>query len=182
MLNSTSVNSVPTHSMFQGVNSRIVTTTQVKPNAFRVNYFADGTGRDTFVKNDNGGFYKAYEPVRAVPVTSFTSKRQYAPPAPVMKSRGVYYHSDGSGRDSYVCVNAGGLTSVGRQTEYRDAFKKSLRTIQRPQTSYVKLGQSQAGIKRSPTVTLLPPRINERTDLMVQTQLTFSRKFVETQN
>ena len=52
-----------------------MTRTQVKPKAFHVNYFADGTGRDTFVKTDNGGFYKFYEPVKAPAVTSFTAKR-----------------------------------------------------------------------------------------------------------
>ena len=97
-----------------------------------MNYFADGTGRDTFVKNDNGGFFKAYHPVPASPVTTFRTKRKYDPPAPVMKSRGVFYHSDGTGRDSYVTVNAGGLTNYGRVETYTDRFKSSLRHIDRP--------------------------------------------------
>jgi hypothetical protein len=61
----------------------------VKPNAFRVNYFADGTGRDTFVKTDNGGFYKPYAPAPAAPVTTFMTRKQCAAPAPVMKAKGV---------------------------------------------------------------------------------------------
>ena len=92
----------------------------MRPSAFRINYFADGTGRDTFVKNDNGGFYKAYQPVPASPVSRFYARKQYAPPAPVIKSRGVFYQSDGSGRDSYVCVNAGGLAGNSKVVEYRD--------------------------------------------------------------
>ena len=110
----------------------------VKPNAFRVNYFNDGTGRDTFVKVDHGGFFKAYSPVKASPITTFHTKRIYVPPSPVIKSRGVYYHSDGSGRDNYIEMNSGGLNNCGKMLEYRDAFKASLRQIDRPHSAYVK--------------------------------------------
>ena len=75
MINASQVNCVPHNAMFQSRYSDFVSRTQVKPNAFRVNYFADGTGRDTFVNNSNGGFYKAYHPAPADKVTSFTSKR-----------------------------------------------------------------------------------------------------------
>ena len=104
----------------------------MRPSAFSVNYFSDGTGRDTFVKTNNGGFFKAYEPVKASPVTSFTAKRYYVPPSPVIKSRGVYYRSDGSGRDNYIELNSGGLNNQFRHNEYREAFKASLRKIDRP--------------------------------------------------
>ena len=60
MIQSSSVISKPYANVFQGEHAASVSRTQVKPSAFRVNYFADGTGRDTFVKNDNGGFFKAY--------------------------------------------------------------------------------------------------------------------------
>ena len=156
MLNASQVNNMPHNSVFQRNHADVVSRTQVKPNAFRVNYFADGTGRDTFVKNDNGGFFKEFQPVPAYPVTAFRARRSYAPPAPIIKSRGVYYHSDGSGRDSYVCVNAGGLTGLGKVQDYRDTFKSSLRVIDRPQTAYVKKGQSDSGMRRTATVTLLP--------------------------
>ena len=105
----------------------MVTRTQVKPNAFRVNYFADGTGRDTFVKTDNGGFYKANTPVKAPAVTRLAPKNYYVPPSPIIKSRGVYYRSDGSGRDNYIEMNSGGLNNCFRHAEYRTAFKNSLR-------------------------------------------------------
>ena len=112
----------------------------MKPKAFHVNYFADGTGRDTFVKTDNGGFYKFYEPVKAPAVTSFTAKRQWVPPSPIIKSRGVYYRSDGSGRDAYIEFNSGGLNNQFKHNEYRERFKASLWQIDRPQSAYVKCG------------------------------------------
>ena len=71
MLNASQVNNMPHNSVFQRTHSDFVSRTQVKPSAFRVNYFADGTGRDTFVKNDNGGFFKEFKPVPAYPVTAF---------------------------------------------------------------------------------------------------------------
>ena len=116
MLNQASVNCVPKANVFTGDHTGTVSRTQVKPNAFRVHYFADGTGRDTFVKNDNGGFFKAYHPAPAHAVTSFTQKRRYDPPAPVMHSRAVQYHCDGTGRDSYIGFNKGGLAIYGSKT------------------------------------------------------------------
>ena len=89
MLQSSAVNCVPKANVFSGDHNGTVSRTQVKPSAFRVNYFADGTGRDTFVKTDNGGFFKGYSPAQANPVTSFVQRRRYDPPAPVIHSRGV---------------------------------------------------------------------------------------------
>ena len=71
MFGQASANCVPKAHVFTGNHTGTVSRTQVKPNAFRVHYFADGTGRDTFVKNDNGGFFDAYKPASALPVTSF---------------------------------------------------------------------------------------------------------------
>ena len=136
----------------------------MKPNAFRVNYFADGTGRDTFVKTDNGGFFKAYAPAPAPPVTSFVTKRRYDKPAPVMKSRAVFYHSDGSGRDNYITINAGGLANPGSKTiDYVTSFKQSLRKIDRPQSAYSKMGGFSGGIKKTPSVTKLRPKQGDPT-------------------
>ena len=71
MLQQSAVSCVPKANVFSGDHTNQISRTQVYPNAFRVNYFADGTGRDTFVKTDNGGFFKAYTPAKAMPVTSF---------------------------------------------------------------------------------------------------------------
>ena len=100
---------------------------------FSVNYQSTGTGRDTFVKHNNGGFFKAYHPVKAAPVGSFLTKRRPpAAPRPAIVSRGIYYHSDGSGRDNYIEIDSGGLNYTSNKLEYREAFKASLRSIDRP--------------------------------------------------
>ena len=49
MLRQSSVNCVPKANLFTGDNMNDLKNTQVYPSAFHVNYFADGTGRDTFV-------------------------------------------------------------------------------------------------------------------------------------
>ena len=179
MLQQASVNCVPASHMFSTEHSGAVTRTTVKPNAFRVNYFSDGTGRDTFVKTNNGGFYKGYKPAPAPPVTSFMSRRRYEPPAPVMKSRGVQYHSDGTGRDSYIGFNAGGLTVYGSKiVDNVTAFKSDLRKSNRPQSAYVKSGGFSGGIQRKSAVTLLPARegdTSRRKDILTESQMTFNR-------
>ena len=61
-----------------------------KAGATRI-YNTDGTGRDTFKAVDNGGFYKAYSPAQASPVTTFTTKRQHLSPSPVLNAKSFYY-------------------------------------------------------------------------------------------
>ena len=133
MLQASAVNCVPFANKFQGEHTHAVSRTQVKPNAFRVHYFADGTGRDTFVGMDNGGFMKSYKPAAATPVTSFVQKRRYDFPSPVIHSRAVQYHSDGTGRDSYIGFNKGGLAVYGSKTiKQEQAFRQGLRQHPRP--------------------------------------------------
>ena len=99
-----------------------------------MHYHADGTGRDTFVGMDNGGFMKPYAPAPSLPVTSFVQKRKFDFPSPVIHSRAVQYHSDGTGRDSYIGFNKGGLAIYGGGKTYEPsyAYRKSLRQINRP--------------------------------------------------
>lgn len=72
-------------------------------------YTRDGDGRDGYIGYNNGGFWN----LRIPPGTSFEStypastryrlrsiNRQVAP---------FRYYSDGSGRDSYILINSGGL-------------------------------------------------------------------------
>ena len=70
----------------------------------------------------------------------------------MIKPRGVFYHSDGSGRDTYIGSNSGGLNNYTGQQEYREAFKRSLRQIDRPQTTYYKQGGRYNGMKKTPSV------------------------------
>ena len=71
-------------------------------------YKPNGNGRDAYIIHDNAGFWKnSAKPIsqKAVftrtPFLVYHSLRRIPP---------IWtYHSDGSGRDSYVCINNGGL-------------------------------------------------------------------------
>ena len=93
----------------------------------RVNYQADGTARDTYVQSGNGGLLKPYAPVKAPPVTTFGLPSIYQSPSPVLKARGVYYHSDGKGRDAYIETNSGGLNGYATLLDSTEFFKRTLR-------------------------------------------------------
>ena len=108
--------------------------------AFRINYLPDGTGRDTFKINNNGGFYKPYTPATALPVTSFVTRKSYSSPSPPLNARGFHYHSDGKGRDRYVEIDSGGLNKNFTVLSSSDAFRRSLRTNERSCSPYMKPG------------------------------------------
>lgn len=67
-----------------------------------VHYRTNGTGRDQYIVGDNGGFCKAYQPVKYAEVRSFTQKRRVAEAAPQIHAKPLYYYSNGTGRDSYI--------------------------------------------------------------------------------
>jgi hypothetical protein len=67
-----------------------------------VHYQTNGTGRDSYIVRDNGGFCKMSSAVKWPEVKSFVQKRHYNPNAPQMVAKPVYYHSNGTGRDSYI--------------------------------------------------------------------------------
>ena len=100
-------------------------------------YHADGSGRDTYVEMDNGGFKKMYEAIHYGGIVgkgpgTFANKylhRHKANPMPEMHCKPFKYPTDGSGRDYYIKSNDGGLTNhSGKQKYYVDAFKASLRS------------------------------------------------------
>ena len=78
-------------------------------------YNPNGSGRDTYIYSDNGGFTVAHQPSQQPPIgTSFLplplligtfgspSKHPIAVKRPVINSKTLNYHSDGTGRDSYI--------------------------------------------------------------------------------
>ena len=77
-----------------------------------VPYFTDGNGRDRYIAFNNGGFFRNKETnkenVRKTG-TSFDTKISYKYVSPYMKAPNFHYYSDGNGRDSYICINGGGL-------------------------------------------------------------------------
>lgn len=73
-------------------------------------YEPDGQGRDTYINNNNGGFWTqgVKPPVQSSlgPISNKYKVRITGKNVAPFK-----YHSDGSGRDSYVLFNSGGLNS-----------------------------------------------------------------------
>ena len=72
-------------------------------------YTRDGTGRDSYISYNDGGFWKDNDQkIKLKPKFPFTpSATQHSfrkNPTP------LHYHSDGFGRDSYIFHNNGGLT------------------------------------------------------------------------
>lgn len=78
-------------------------STKIPPIVPKTHYYLpDGTGRDYYVKTNDGGLNRNSE-VRTFMGGKFLVKNtQRHPVWPVMEAKAVYYRSDGTGRDSYV--------------------------------------------------------------------------------
>ena len=98
-----------------------------------VNYFGDGTGRDAQVVVNNGGLNHidkrgmGHGGMHFFKYNSNVHRRKS--PSPRKEATTFYYQSDGSGRDTYVLKDNGGL-----RTEYNvrlsgdRVFRDSLRS------------------------------------------------------
>lgn len=93
-------------------------------------YNTDGTGRDTYIGFDNGGNTKKYEPVpcprQGIMSQTCTSFFGY-PKQQSAAVKNVHYHSNGTGRDSYIHVDQGGYMNNFSTKAVNDRYVKSLR-------------------------------------------------------
>ncbi|CAM6005464.1 unnamed protein product [Sphagnum balticum] len=114
----------------------------VPPEGKVVYYRSDGTGRDTYIRDHNGGLLtkdKIHKLCQFKPPKehnlSFGQTKYGRHPYEYNKggpNKFVHYISDGSGRDHYVTSTEGGNSDPFRwrnQTEFR--FRSSLRDNQR---------------------------------------------------
>lgn len=69
-----------------------------KPSAYAI----DGTGRDSYINQDNGGLYRPYEPAYAPDTGTFGVKSQKRSITPSIGTKRTKYFSNGTGRDAYV--------------------------------------------------------------------------------
>lgn len=71
-----------------------------KPAAYGLN----GTGRDTYIAVDNGGYTKAFEPAFTPETGTFGSRRyQYKDTSMAnIEAKHANYSSNGTGRDLYI--------------------------------------------------------------------------------
>lgn len=90
-----------------------------------IQYYPDGSGRDSYINSNSGGFSRfmpkqliqKYSSYPRAPVYNFKDLRK--------TSWAIKYKSDGSGRDSYIISNSGGLVYDWKEGV---KFDKSLRT------------------------------------------------------
>lgn len=90
-----------------------------------IQYYPDGSGRDSYINSNSGGFSRFmpkqliqnYSSYPRAPVYNFKDLRK--------TSWAIKYKSDGSGRDSYIISNSGGLVYDWKEGI---KFDKSLRT------------------------------------------------------
>ena len=98
-----------------------------------VYYRPDGSGRDSYIKDENGGFLgkDLIHAMRNRPSMSNERMRFGKPNRTKMDApdnKFTHYVSDGSGRDFYVTTNEGGNVTVPRWRDKVDfKFKSSLR-------------------------------------------------------
>ncbi|CAG9314415.1 unnamed protein product [Blepharisma stoltei] len=73
-------------------------------------YSPDGNGRDSYIIQNNGGICRT----ACTTVTKSGSpspRRDYSPPKPKLDAKVFRYNSNGSGRDTYISWNGGGMYS-----------------------------------------------------------------------
>lgn len=89
-------------------------------------YFGNGSGRDTYIVLNNGGLTSTDKPhMMKRPFLNTNVNRNLSP---LKEAVSFTYHSDGSGRDSYVVQNSGGLVAdYGASRKSEIVFKNSLR-------------------------------------------------------
>ena len=80
-------------------------------------YYSDGNGRDAFINYNNGGYSipKIFSPQTSTNYMRFRTAST-ANTSPRKDAKPFEYHSDGSGRDSYIVCNSGGLKSIFNRT------------------------------------------------------------------
>ena len=90
-------------------------------------YKTNGSGRDTYIKNNNGGMTVDYKPYNPGELGSFSPRRKYVEPMPTLPGKMVYYRSDGTGRDSYIMSSSGGFHTAVKGQMWQKQFMAGLR-------------------------------------------------------
>ena len=73
-----------------------------------IHYENNGTGRDSYIHNNNGGFTATYEPTMYNKPSSITlgdKFRHRRPRGQEISSKPLHYQHNGTGRDGYIAVN-----------------------------------------------------------------------------
>ena len=97
-------------------------------------YNTDGTGRDTYIGTNSGGFSVNNFPAASFKGGSFGVQQNRVSPNHLARGGGlgspgktIHYQTNGTGRDSYIHCNQGGFASNYTFKNDRDAYVSSLR-------------------------------------------------------
>ena len=67
-----------------------------------LNYHIDGTGRDSYIGNNNGGLYVPHAAASALTGGAFRTFKRPSSGVPNLGVKRQFYHCNGTGRDNYV--------------------------------------------------------------------------------
>ena len=88
---------------FATISNEYLSKTAYRGSAVHLTHYqTNGGGRDSYIVRDNGGFCKMFEPTKYGDIGTFSPKRTFRPYVPIIQGKNIYYHSDGTGRDSYI--------------------------------------------------------------------------------
>ncbi|CAI2381880.1 unnamed protein product [Moneuplotes crassus] len=91
-------------------------------------YNPNGTGRDTYIHSNHGGFAVTKERNAQPDCGAMNSKEVHlTTSSPYIHSKPVHYSTNGTGRDTYISCSSGGLYSSDKAGSGRDTFFNSLR-------------------------------------------------------
>ena len=103
-----------------------------------MHYHINGTGRDTYIQSNNGGFSQQHRgsvfptpgTFRQAVYRSNMHQNKYAP----TEGKKAHYVQNGGGRDSYILMNHGGFTSPNFGPSSAKTFYTGLRSYQHSPT------------------------------------------------
>ena len=98
-------------------------------------YFPVGNGRDTYIANNNGGFYTSHKPGSALSSGAFRTSQRPRSALCNLGTKRSHYHCNGTGRDNYV-LKADTPTYQFSQAETIKNFVKDFRTYRTGERPY----------------------------------------------
>ena len=132
-----------------------------KPRPMNLHYHTNGSGRDSYIYGDNGGFsvlHKASS-LNDGPGTMYSPKQYISKGSQQVKlspAKGhpIHYVHNGQGRDSYISSTHGGFTAPHLINPGKTTFFNQLRSYDRsPHNGSEKRGRQN----RSPSVNSMSP-------------------------
>lgn len=88
-------------------------------------YNPNGEGRDTYIYVNNGGVERNQYPF-TFKDDSRVTRRSYSPGSPQLEAKPLKYKPDGSGRDTYIGINHGGLFSSYKKHSFYSSLREPL--------------------------------------------------------